>query len=200
MCYNRLIGQSRIRCAPAPSQSNLSAYNSVIAITDATTQPSKQQSSASSRSLPSFRDSATTFSRRRAFLLCETRRFRVAPRDPCSIGIRPRPTEAAVCHFGGLNAQAPTRHLQPRPSASAHLARSQRNASQLSLMLRRYRARPRLDTSSSALACHTALRELRAHRAIHRRRRLSFVGTTLTTGPIHEVFGLCRRGIPKSDV
>ena len=139
----------------------------------AQTQPAEQRSSASSRSLPSFRDSATTFSRRRAFLLCQTRRFRIAPSDPCLIGVRPRPADTAVCHSGGVNAQAPTSHLQPRPSPSAHLARPQRNGSQLSILLGRNRARPRFDTASTALARHAALRELRTHRAIHSRRRLS---------------------------
>jgi len=119
------------------------------------------------------RQRATTFSRRRAFLLCETRRFRVAPSDPCSIGIRPRPADAAVCHSGGVNAQAPTSHLQPRPSPSTHLARPQRNGPQLSILLRRNRARPGFDTASAALARHAALRELRTHRAIHSRRRVS---------------------------
>lgn len=126
-----------------------------------------------------------------------------------------------MCHFGGLNAQAPTSHLQPSPGSSAHLARSERNASQLSLLLRRYRARSRLDTSSSALTRDAALRELRTHRPIHSRRRLNSRSrlfahhvlcrqvvaaqrsrpsarcSVFASGPIHEVFGLYCRGIPK---
>lgn len=120
-----------------------------------------------------------------------------------------------------FNAQAPTSHLQPRPSPSTHLARPQRNGSQLSILLRRNRARSRLDTTSTALTRHTAMRELRTHRAIHSRRRLSSSArrsrtevcrqargrrvfptyprsSVFTSGPIHEVLGPYRRGIPKT--
>ncbi len=119
---------------------------------------------------------------------------RVAPSDPCSIDVRPRPTDGAVCHFGGLNAQAPTSHLQPSPGSSTHLARSERNASQLSLLLRRYRARSRLDTSSSALTRDTALRELRTHRSIHSRRRLNSPARLVA----HHV--LCRQGRGRTEI
>lgn len=139
---------------------------------------------------------------------------------PCSIGVRPGRRMPLCVTLEDFNAQATSGHVQPRPSTSAHLARSKRNAAQLPVLLRRHRTRSRFLSSCSAFTRDAALRELRSHRTLHRRRRIArFVARAFALpvppiggrgkisrrisrrinpmrGPIHEVSWL-RRGIHK---